>query len=58
MKPEGIVLLAKERVRSGTIASLVMMPAGFLFKAAGLRVGHYGPKLGEVLFGDPSPLAA
>lgn len=33
-----------------------MMPPGFLFKALGLRVGHYGPKLGEVLFGDPSPL--
>ena len=33
-----------------------MMPPGFLFKAMGLRVGHYGPKLGEVLFGDPSPV--
>ena len=41
---------------SGTIASLVMMPAGFLFKTLGLRVGHYGPQLGRILFGDPSPL--
>jgi uncharacterized membrane protein YagU involved in acid resistance len=48
--------LALESIRSGTIASLVMMPPGFLFKALGLRVGHYGPKLGEVLFGEPSPL--
>lgn len=50
-----VLALAKETVRSGTIASLVMMPPGLLFKALGLRVGHYGPKLGEVLFGDPSP---
>ena len=39
-----------EAVRFGTIASLIMMPFGFLFKGIGLRVGHYGPKLGEVLF--------
>lgn len=43
--------LFKEAVRSGTIASIVMMPAGFLFKYFGLRVGHYGNKLGAVLFG-------
>ncbi len=48
--------LLKEAVRSGTIASLVMIPFGFLFKALGLRVGHYGPKLGELLFGlQPEP---
>ena len=46
----------KEAVWSGTIASIVMMPFGFLFKALGLRVGHYGPKLGEFLFGlRPEP---
>lgn len=50
------IALAKESLRSGTIASLVMMPPGFLFKAIGLRVGHYGPKLGEALFGEPSPM--
>lgn len=45
-----------EAVRFGTIASLIMMPFGFLFKGLGLRVGHYGPKLGEVLFGlQPEP---
>ena len=50
------ITLVKEAVRSGTIASLVMMPFGFLFKALGLRVGHYGPKLGEFLFGlRPEP---
>lgn len=47
--------LIGEALRCGTIASLVMMPAGFLFKALDLRVGHYGPKLGALLFGDPTP---
>lgn len=50
------VALAKESLRSGTIASLVMMAPGFLFKAMGSRVGHYGPKLGELLFGESSPM--
>lgn len=43
-----------EAVRSGTIASLVMMPLGFLFKFLELRVGYYGPKLAALLFGDPT----
>ena len=48
--------LLKETIRSGTIAAIVMMPFGFLFKALDLRVGHYGPKLGEFLFGlQPQP---
>ena len=34
----------KESIRSGTIAALVMMPFGFLFKFLDLRVGYYGPK--------------
>ena len=48
--------LLKEALWSGTIASFVMIPFGLLFKALGLRVGHYGPKLGEFLFGlGPAP---
>lgn len=43
-----------ESARSGTIASLVMMPLGFLFKLLDLRVGYYGPKLAAVLFGEPT----
>lgn len=43
--------LLKESIRSGSVASIVMMPPGFLFRYFGLRVGHYGKKLGEVLFG-------
>jgi len=44
----------KESVRSGTIAALVMMPFGFLFRLLELRVGYYGPKLGALLFGEPT----
>lgn len=44
--------LAKESVRSGTIASIAMIPFGFLFQLLGLRVGHYGKKLLEVFFTD------
>jgi len=48
--------IAIEALRSGTIASVVMMPFGFFFKWLGLRVGHYGPKLAEALFGaQPEP---
>jgi len=44
--------LARESLRSGTIASLVIMPVGLLFRFFGLRIGHYGPKLGALLFGN------
>lgn len=44
----------KESIRSGTIAALVMMPFGLLLKFLDLRVGYYGPKLGALLFGDPT----
>jgi uncharacterized membrane protein YagU involved in acid resistance len=46
--------LLKETLRSGTIASLVMMPFGLLFQYFGLRVGHYGPQLAALLFGHTS----
>lgn len=52
-----VQMLALEALRAGTIASLAMMAFGLLFKWMGLRVGHYGPKVGEALFGlhpDPS----
>lgn len=48
--------LAKESVRSGTIASIAMIPFGFLFQLLELRVGHYGKKLLEVFFTDLPPL--
>lgn len=42
-----------ESIRSGTIAALVIVPLGPLFKAAGLRIGHYGPKFAALFFDDP-----
>lgn len=45
--------LAWESARSGTIASLAMMPVGGLFRLLDLRVGHYGRRLAELLFGNP-----
>lgn len=49
--------LVVESFRSGTIASLLMMPVGFLFRVLDLRIGHYGKKLIEVFFGElPLPL--
>ena len=44
--------LIKESIRSGTIASIAMIPFGLLFQLLGLRVGHYGKKLLEVFFTD------
>ena len=43
-------------LKSGTIASLAMMPFGFAFRALGLRVGHYGPKFAALFVGDPGPV--
>lgn len=51
-----LISLLLESMRSGAIASLAMMTLGFLFKFAGLRVGHYGPKLAALLFNEPTPL--
>lgn len=48
--------LAWESLRSGTIASLAMIPFGLLFRAMDVRIGHYGKKLVEVMFGE-LPLA-
>jgi uncharacterized membrane protein YagU involved in acid resistance len=44
-----------ESIRSGTIASLVIVPLAPLFKAAGLRIGHYGPKFAALFFDNPQP---
>jgi uncharacterized membrane protein YagU involved in acid resistance len=44
-----------ESVRSGTLASLAIVPLSPLFKAAGLRIGHYGPKFAALFVNDPQP---
>ena len=45
--------LIRETLKSGTIASLAMMPFGFILKALDLRVGHYGPKFAELFIDNP-----
>ena len=44
-----------EVLRSGTIASLVIVPLAPLFKALGLRIGHYGPKFAALFIDAPRP---
>lgn len=46
-----------ESLIAGTAAALAMMPAGFIFRALGMRVGHYGPKFAGLYLTDPGPLA-
>ncbi len=47
--------IAYRSILSGTVASLAMMPVGFGFRAAGLRVGHYGPKFASLFLDEPGP---
>lgn len=42
-----------ETLRSGTIASAVIIPLGPMFRAFGLRIGHYGPKFAALFIDDP-----
>lgn len=44
-----------EALRSGTIASLIIVPLAPLFKALGLRIGHYGPKFAALFIDEPQP---
>ncbi|HEX5738948.1 MAG TPA: hypothetical protein VFY22_10585 [Hydrogenophaga sp.] len=46
-----------ESVVAGTVGALAMMPAGFLFRALQMRVGHYGPKFAELYLSAPGPAA-
>jgi len=52
MQPKALLI---ESVHSGTIASLAIVPLSPLFKAAGLRIGYYGPKFSALFFNDPQP---
>lgn len=44
-----------ESLRSGSIASLALMPLGLAFRALELRIGHYGPKFAALYVDDPQP---
>ena len=52
MSPKALLI---ESLRSGTIASLVIMPLGWLFRAMGLRIGYYGPKFAAQFIDNPQP---
>ena len=52
MNPNALLI---ESLRSGTIASVVIMPLGWLFRAAGLRIGYYGPKFAALFIDNPQP---
>jgi hypothetical protein len=45
-----------ETLKAGTIASLAMMPFGFAFRVAGMRVGYYGPKFAGLFVESPTPV--
>lgn len=50
-----LTTLLWQSVRAGTIASVAIVPLAPLFKAAGLRIGHYGPKFAGLYLDDPQP---
>ncbi|MES2949062.1 MAG: hypothetical protein V4858_11020 [Pseudomonadota bacterium] len=41
---------------AGTVGALAMMPFGFAFRLAEMRVGHYGPKFAELYSSNPGPM--
>lgn len=47
--------LLREVLRAGTLAGLAMMPFGFAFRAAGLRINEYGAKTLALLLGPLEP---
>jgi len=47
----------KQVLAAGTVGALAMMPFGLAFRAAGLRIGHYGPKFAELYLTAPGPWA-
>ena len=53
MQSQRVIL---ESMKTGTVAALAMMPFGAAFRAAGLRVGHYGPKFASLFVSDPGPV--
>lgn len=48
-----ITALLSATLRSGTIASLVIVPLAPLFGWMGLRIGHYGPKFAALFVDHP-----
>jgi len=49
--------IAREAIVAGTVGAVAMMPFGFLFRALGMRIGHYGPKFASLYLDDPGRAA-
>lgn len=47
--------LARETLRSGTVAAIAMIPFGLAFAALGWRMNEYGRAVLRVLFGELAP---
>ena len=47
--------LVIKSVTTGSFAALAMVPFGFAFRMAGMRVGHYGPKFAALYSANPGP---
>lgn len=53
--PDVLKVLIWETLKSGTIASLAIMPLGLVFRYLGFRIGHYGPKFAGLFIDTPQP---
>lgn len=53
--PTALLALFVRAFWAGLAGSLAMMLPGFAFRWAGMRVGHYGPKFAQALFGELQP---
>jgi hypothetical protein len=51
----GVLRLAREALRAGTVAGLAMIPFAALFRSLGLRVNEYGRKTLALVVGDVGP---
>ena len=55
LSPISPARLLLETIRTGTIASIAIMPIGFAFRQMDLRIGYYGPKVVELLVSPAQP---
>lgn len=48
--------IVRTSLLAGSFAALAMVPFGLVFRLAGLRVGHYGPKFAALYSANPGPV--
>lgn len=49
--------LVRESATASVAGAIAMMPAGLVFRALGMRVGHYGPRFASLYLDGPGPAA-